>query len=147
MNQYCTFCVDDMVFGVDVNRVQEVVRHQRMTRVPLAPSEVRGLINLRGQIVTAVDLRRKLRLPAHAKGDSSMNVMIHTPDGIVSLIVDQIDDVVEIDPTTLEEPPPTLRTEARALITAAAKQEKRLVLLLDVDQALNLSTLNELNAG
>lgn len=140
--QYCTFSVADLIFGIEVSRVQEVVRAQRITRVPLAQPEVQGLINLRGQIITAIDLRRRLLLPPRPQGDSTMNVMLQTDDGIVSLTVDEIDDVVEIDQGTLEEPPPTLSAAARELVRCASKQEGRLILLLETDKAINLPNSN-----
>ncbi|MBS2020709.1 MAG: chemotaxis protein CheW, partial [Deltaproteobacteria bacterium] len=91
--QLCTFLIDGMLFGVDVTNVQEVIRYQEMTRVPLASSTVRGLINLRGQIVTAIDMRARLGLPPRADQALPMNVVASTGDGVVSLLVDEIGDV------------------------------------------------------
>jgi purine-binding chemotaxis protein CheW len=81
--QLCTFFLDDLYFGVEVQKVQEVIRYQEMTRVPLAQPVVRGLINLRGQIVTAIDMRRRLGLPALSADRLPMNVVIRTDDGPV----------------------------------------------------------------
>ena len=92
--QYCTFYLDGHYFGVDVLKVQEVIRYQEMTRVPLAPPVVRGLINLRGQIVTAIDLRRRLDLPDRPADQLPVNVVVQTDDGAVSLLVDEIGDVL-----------------------------------------------------
>jgi purine-binding chemotaxis protein CheW len=141
--QLCTFFVDDLFFGVEVLQVQEVIRHQEMTQVPLAPREVSGLINLRGQIVTALDLRRRLGLPdrpARAPEDASdevgpLNVVVHTPDGPVSLLVDEIGDVLEVLEEDREPAPPTLDARARELISGIYKLEGRLLLVLDVDRA------------
>ena len=72
--QFCTFFLQGHFFGVPVQQVQEVIRYQQMTRVPLVPEVVRGLINLRGQIVTAVDLRRCLAMPERAAGELPMNL-------------------------------------------------------------------------
>src|SRR5690349_10504331 len=96
LRQLCTFTLDDLLLGVEVDRVQEVLRHQEMTRVPLAPRVVRGLINLRGQIVMAIDLRRCLGLPDLPADRSSMSVVLRTEDGPMSLLVDEIRDVVEL---------------------------------------------------
>ncbi|HEY9073267.1 MAG TPA: chemotaxis protein CheW, partial [Desulfobaccales bacterium] len=90
--QFSTFVVDHLLFGVEVEKVQEVIRYQEMTRVPLAPPVVKGLINLRGQIVTAIDLRRRLGLRERATADLPMNVVIRHDDGAVSLLVDEIGD-------------------------------------------------------
>jgi chemotaxis signal transduction protein len=76
--------------------VQEVIRYQPMTRVPLAPAALAGLINLRGQVITAVDLRRRLGFPDRAADELAMDVIVRTRDGLVSLLVDRIGDVVEV---------------------------------------------------
>jgi purine-binding chemotaxis protein CheW len=86
--QFCTFFLNDLFFGVEVLQVQEVLRCQPMTRVPLSPPTVRGLINLRGQIVTALDLRHRLELPERDAGSQPMNVVVRSDDGAVSLLVD-----------------------------------------------------------
>ena len=91
-HQYCTFYADGHYFGLDVLKVQEVIRYQEMTRVPLAPPVVRGLINLRGQIVTAIDLRRRLELTDRPADQLPVNVVVQTDDGAVSLLVDEIGD-------------------------------------------------------
>src|ERR1700760_1091136 len=88
--QYATFFVDQMFFGVEVLKVQEVLRYQEMTCVPLAPKIVQGLINLRGQIVTAIDMRRRLALPPRANEAQPINVVVRSTEGAVSLLVDEI---------------------------------------------------------
>src|SRR5258708_763943 len=96
-NQYCTFHLENLFFGVEVQKVQEVIRYQEMTRVPLASHVVQGLINLRGQIVTAIDLRRRLELNERPADRLPMNVIVRTDDGPMSLLVDEIGDVLEVD--------------------------------------------------
>ena len=135
--QYCTFLVDGALFGVDVRQVQEVIRYQPMTRVPLAPPVVSGLINLRGQIVTAVDLRRRLGLEDRPGGQFPVNVVVRRDDGPVSLLVDEIDDVVEIDVEAIEAPPQTVRAFGRELIAGVHQLENRLLLILAIDRAVN----------
>src|SRR5713101_5028768 len=107
-NQYCTFYLDGHYFGLDVLKVQEIIRYQAMTRVPLASPVVRGLINLRGQIVTAIDLRRRLRLQDLPADRLPMNVVVRRDDGPVSLLVDEIGDVLEVSEEVFESPPETL---------------------------------------
>ncbi len=136
--QFCTFTLDGLWFGVTVDRVQEIVRHLHHTRVPLAPPVVFGLMNLRGQIVTAIDLRRRLEFPDRESGVLPMNVVIRTEDGLVSLLVDQIGDVVVVQPETRDAPPPTLKGAARELIRGAYQLPNRLLLDLDLDRALVL---------
>lgn len=134
--QFCSFAVGGLLLGVDVLRVQEVIRHQPMTAVPLAPPDVRGLINLRGQIVPAIDLRRRLGLPPAAAGAAPpTNVVIRTADGPASLLVDEIGDVVSPAADTLEPPPATLGGSARELVAGVYKLEGRLMLVLDTQKA------------
>jgi purine-binding chemotaxis protein CheW len=136
--QYATFFLGDLFLGVEVLKVQEVIRYQEMTPVPLAPDVIEGLINLRGQIVTAIDLRRRLELPARAAGSLPMNVVVRSDDGAVSLLVDEIGDVVEIDDDAYERPPETLKGVARELVTGVYKLKDRLLLVLDTDRAVAL---------
>jgi purine-binding chemotaxis protein CheW len=138
--QYSTFVVDRLLFGVEVEKVQEVIRYQGMTRVPLAPPVVKGLINLRGQIVTAVDLRLRLGLRERPATDLPMNVVIRHEDGAVSLLVDEIGDVLEVEEESFELPPGTLSGEVRELIRGAYKLKDALLITLDTDKMLNLVT-------
>src|SRR5436309_12089744 len=103
--QFCTFYVAGHYFGLDVLRVQEIISFQEMTRVPLASPVVRGLINLRGQIVTALDLRRRLDLPDRPADQLPVNVVVQTDDGAVSLLVDEIGDVLSVPEKEFERTP------------------------------------------
>ncbi|OUT58203.1 Chemotaxis protein CheW [Stieleria bergensis] len=129
---YCTFRVSELLFGVAVRQVQEVLRSQRTTRVPLAPFSVHGLMNLRGQIVSAIDLRKQLGLDSLTKEQSdAMNVVIRTEDGPTSLMVDEIGDVIAVQSDRFETPPETLQGPPRELIRGAFKLENELLLILD----------------
>ena len=132
--QYCTLYLAGHYFGVDVLKVQEVVRHQAMTRVPMASPVVRGLINLRGQIITAIDLRRRLELEDRPDDQLPINVVIHTDDGEVSLLVDEIGDVLSVPENLFEQPPETLTGTPRELIRGAYKLPDRLLVILDPDE-------------
>jgi purine-binding chemotaxis protein CheW len=144
--QFCTFFLEGLFFGVGVQKVQEVIRFQEMTRVPQAPPVVQGLINLRGQIVTAIDLRRRLQLTERGEDQRPMNVVVRTEDGPVSLLVDEIGDVVEVEEETFELPPETLRGVARELVRGVYKLKDRLLLLLDTERVVNLSGIGALKA-
>jgi purine-binding chemotaxis protein CheW len=135
--QYCTFWVGGLFLGIDVLKVQEVLRPQPTTRVPLAAPTIRGLLNLRGQIVTAIDLRKKLALADRSAAEPPMNVIIRTDEGPVSLDVDEIGDVVELHVDDRERPPDTVRDERRELVTHVYKLADRLMLVLDTDKALS----------
>lgn len=138
--QFATFLADGLLFGVDVTRVQEVIRYQPMTSVPLADPVVHGLINLRGQIVTALDLRTRLELPPRAGDGRPMNVIVRTEEGAVSLLVDEIGDVLEVSRENWEAAPPTLTGAARELISGAYKLKDRLLLVLDADKTTHLAS-------
>ena len=142
-SQLCTFFLDSQMFGIDVQTVQEVIRYQQMTDIPLAPEAVCGLINLRGQIVTAIDLRKRLGLPSRPEGQLPMNVVVRSDDGAVSLLVDQIGDVQESDLENFESPPETLRGGARQLIRGAYKMKDRLLLILDTERVIDVTYVND----
>lgn len=133
--QFCTFLLAGHLFGVPVPRVQEVIRFQPMTPVPLAPPAVRGMINLRGQIVLAIDLRRRLSLEERPESDLPINVVVRTADGTVSLLVDQIGDVIDVQQSTFEPPPETLHVSLRQVILGVHKLESSLLHVLDAEKA------------
>jgi purine-binding chemotaxis protein CheW len=138
--QFCTFFLGHLFFGVEVNRVQEVIRYQPITPVPLAPAAVHGLINLRGQIVTAIDLRRLLELEALADDHTPMNIVVHAQQDTFSLLVDRIGDVLTVTEDNFERSPDTLTGIGRELIQGAYKLPESLLLVLDVDKAVVLKT-------
>ncbi len=137
--QLCTFVLDKHVFGIDVVRVQEVIRHQEMTRVPRAAKEIRGLINLRGQIVSAIDMRSRMEFPERTGDELPMNVVIRTSEGPVSLLVDEIGDVLEVDESTVERPPDTLTGTTKELVRCVYKLDTGLLLVLDPEQVVTLN--------
>ncbi|MGE0810639.1 MAG: chemotaxis protein CheW [Immundisolibacter sp.] len=132
--QFCTFYVGDRYLGVELLRVQEVNRLQDVTRVPLAARVVSGLINLRGQIVTAFDLRARLGLPPREDAQRPMSVVMRGEQAIRSFLVDHVGDVVEADPETFEPPPQTLDPAARDFVRAVCKQPGRLLLVIDPER-------------
>ena len=141
--QFCTFFLEGSLFGVPVPQVQEVIRFHEMTRVPLAPDVVEGMINLRGQIVIAIDLRRKLSLKARKEEELPVNVVVRSADGAVSLMVDEIGDVVEVEDSTFEAPPETLRGAVRAMILGVHKLQGRLMHVLDTEKACQVQAASE----
>src|SRR5580692_3711281 len=136
--QLSTFFVADLFFGVDVLRVQELLRFQEMTRVPLAPEVIEGLINLRGQIVTAVDMRRRLKLTARRAGETPMNMVVRSGDGAVSLLVDEIGDVIEVNRDCYEATPVNMPAEQREMIEGVYKLDGRLLLVLATERVLQV---------
>jgi len=141
--QYATFMVDDLFFGIDVLRVQEVLRYQEMTRIPLAPTVAEGLINLRGQIVTALDMRRRLGLRSRSADCLPMNLVVRAEEGPVSLLVDEIGDVLQLEQADFESAPDNLTPAARELVEGVYKLKDRLLLVLDPDRALEVNDFLE----
>lgn len=133
--QFCTFYLDGLLFGIELKGVQEVMRSLEMTQVPLAPKVVSGLINLRGQIVTAVDLRQRLELDIRPPDAVPMNVVVRSEDGAVSFLVDEIGDVVEVEDATFEPAPEMLRASVRSMILGVHKLKDRLMHVLDTQKA------------
>lgn len=138
LNSFCTFRIGNLYWGIKVSRVQEVIRNQAMTSVPLAPNTVAGLMNLRGQIVTAIDLATQLGLPNEEEAAPKMNVVVRSADGPVSLLVDEIGDVVEVGQEYFEQAPETVQGPHREFIEGAMKLNNRLLLLLDTRRVLSL---------
>lgn len=134
-DQFCTFLLDGHLFGVRVETVQEVLRQQEMTVVPRAPAEVCGLLNLRGQIVTTIDLRVRLGLPPGTAETARINVVVRTAEGAVSLLVDQIGDVLEPPAASFEDVPDTVPAAIRALVERVCKLDGQLMLVLDTELA------------
>jgi purine-binding chemotaxis protein CheW len=136
--QFATFHMQNLYFGIEVQKVQEVLRAQEMTKVPLAPGVLRGLINLRGQIVAAIDMRERLELPPRQPDHEPMNMIVRADDGAVSLLVDEIGDVIHVAANSFELVPETMAPHLKNLVEGVYKLDGRLLLVLDTDRTLQL---------
>lgn len=145
--QFCSFVVQEFLFGVAIEEVQELIRHQAMTIIPLSSDKIGGLINLRGQIVVAIDLRQCLGLPPRSPEESPMNVILRTSDGLVSLLVDEIGDVVEVPDGACDPPPQTLCGIGRELIKSVVMLKDNLLLILDIHRVLSMDSAPTLTAS
>lgn len=134
----CTFRVADLWLGVEVDDVQEVLRNRGVTTVPLSHPAVRGLLNLRGQITTTIDLKRRLELADDGSDQRGAHLVVRHMGESISLLVDAIDDVIDVDPSTFEPPPETATVQVRELISGAYKLEGALLLALDIDAVLRI---------
>ncbi len=146
-SQYCTFWVDGLFFGVAVSGVQEVLRYQPLTAVPSAPEAICGLINLRGQIVTAVDLRCRIGLPPRADGDLPMNVIVRSRGEVVSLLVDDIGDVIDTGDLELEAVPANVPSVVQDVVTGVLALPDAVLLVLDADRAADVSVVPATTGG
>lgn len=139
-HQLATFRLDNRLYGVDVDRVQEALRLQTHTPVPLSAPAVAGLVNLRGEVVLLIDLRAQLGRTPFAKDAQPMMMVVHNDGEPVSLLVDQVGAVIEVDTSTKGTPPPTLDPELRDYVTGVYTLEEDLLLHLDVSRAVRVAT-------
>ena len=130
--QYCSFRVGNEFFGIDVLKVQEVIKPLQLTQIPKSDAVVTGLMNLRGIIVTQISLRALFGLEDYS-GDDYMNVIINTSDGLLALKVDSIDDVQSLEMSSFEKTPDTLDKKLRKYVKGIHKLDGRLLVILDVD--------------
>lgn len=131
LEQLATFQIGSRKYGIDVQDVQEIVNKMKMTKVPLAPNFVKGLINLRGQLATAIDLGYFFNLPVKT-GDDHVNLVCQTDNGALSLLVDEIGDVIDIDRTKVDDAPSTISGEIRGYIIGVYRVSETLISILDL---------------
>jgi len=135
-HEFVTFRVADQWLGIPVVAVQEVLVQQRIARVPLAPAEVEGFLNLRGQIVTAVCLRTSLGLPMREPTAPFMNVVVREDAELFSLIVDEVGDVVAVNATDVDPPLPTLGERWARAVTGVVRRDNGLLVVISAAQLL-----------
>lgn len=137
--QFCTFWLNDIYFGISVQHIQEVIRPQVITRVPLAPADICGLINLRGQIVTVIDLPQRLDMgKSQHPQELGFHLVVCFENEIVSLVVDDVGDVLEFSANNLQLPPATLKGKMRQILVGAYPLAQGFLLIIDTEKILNL---------
>ncbi len=140
LEDFVTFFVADQMFGIPVLKVQDILTPDSIASIPLAPPEVKGSINLRGRIVTVIDVRVRLGLTGHdlAKGAGNMGVTVEHENDLYTLLVDRIGDVVGLSNDTYEKNPATLDPQWREFSVGVYRLEKQLMVVLDIDQMLDI---------
>jgi purine-binding chemotaxis protein CheW len=139
--QLCGFKVGAGFYAISVLDVQEVIKPQLVTKVPSAPVYIQGLINLRGQIVTAISLKSLFGLEnSNEKTEDYMNIIVRAGESLYSLVVDEILDVIDVDEKTFEATPDTIDEKVRLLISGVYKLDTNLLMLLDLDKTLNVNS-------
>jgi len=139
LEDFVTFYVGDQMFGIPVLNVQDILTPESIAAIPLAPAEVRGSINLRGRIVTVIDVRVRLGLEPKGKGDGeNMGVTVEHGHDLYTLLVDRIGDVMGLPNDLYERNPATLDPIWREFSNGVFRLEKNLLVVLDIDQLLNL---------
>jgi purine-binding chemotaxis protein CheW len=136
-HEFTSMTIAGQLFGIPVLTVQDVIGEQRITRVPLAPPEIAGTLNLRGRIVTAIDMRRRLGLPPRPPENPGMNVVVERSGELYSLIVDSVGEVLSLDGEVFERNPATLDPVWRDVSTGVCRLEKELMVVLDVARILD----------
>lgn len=139
MLQLATFYVDELLLGMEIDQVQEINRHLDITEIPDAPPNLRGVINLRGDVVTIVDMRSILGLPRQDISDSSRNVVIQSHDEQIGLLVDRIADIVNVDPEEIEPAPANIDGVGGRFFRGVYTMPDSILVLLDVEEALSAS--------
>jgi purine-binding chemotaxis protein CheW len=134
--EYVTAVIGGQLFGLPIERVLDVFTPERLTRVPLASPEIAGVLNLRGRIVTAIDMRRRLELPARTPGDPFMAIGIEQEGESYGLLVDQVGEVLKVPASRLDPVPANLDSSWARLATGVHRLEDRLMVVLDVDRSL-----------
>ncbi|MAT70712.1 MAG: chemotaxis protein CheW [Planctomycetaceae bacterium] len=138
--QFATFYVGDILLGIDIRHVQEINRQLEVTRVPHAPEEVRGVINLRGEVATVIDLRQVLGLPAAEVTRESRNLIVNYDGESIGLLVDRISDILTIDAAEIDPPPANVRGIDGRLLSGVHTLKSSIVVLLNIEEALGEAT-------
>ncbi|MBD2297868.1 purine-binding chemotaxis protein CheW [Nostoc sp. FACHB-87] len=145
--QLCTFWLNKTYFGIDVRHVQEVIRPQAITPVPLTPPDICGLINLRGQIITVIDLQQRLDMGEPARrnlqpeASPGFNIVVSSDHEIVSLLVDDVGDVLEFPENTFQPPPASLKGRMRDILAGAYPLAAGFLLVVDTEKILNVKII------
>lgn len=137
--EFVTLRLGSQLFGISVLAVQDVMRHQQIAPVPLAPHMFAGLLNVRGRIVTAFDMRRRLGLPPYENIDKIMMVVVDFQHELFALMVDAVGDVLSLPMNRFEKVPGNMDSSWRSVAAGVFKLEKELLVILDVANVINLS--------
>lgn len=133
---YLTVYLEDQIFGIPVLQIQDVLREMDVTRVPLAPAEIAGALNLRGRIVTAVNVRKRLGLSDYDGDKAMLSVVVEYAGELFSLVIDRVGDVISISDKYIEQNPATLDNLWRDISTGIYRIDERLMIIMDVSKLL-----------
>src|SRR4051795_146005 len=140
VTEYVTVLIGEQLFGLPISRVQDVFMPDRVTRVPLSAPEIAGVLNLRGRIVTAIDMRRRLGLPPRTDDKPSMAVGIELKGESYGLLIDTVGEVMKLGEGTLEPNPVNLDARLACVSGGVHRLDGQLMVILDVDHVLNTAT-------
>ena len=137
---YVTAVIDGQLFGLPIVRVQDVFIPERLTRVPLAPPEIAGVLNLRGRIVTLIDLRRRFGLGEHKEGGDVMAIGVESRGESYGLLIDRVGEVVELDGVAREPNPVNLDQRLAQMSSGIYRLDDQLLIVVDVDRVLDIGS-------
>ncbi len=135
--QLVSFVIESEEFGVDILKVQEIIRTVEITRVPKSPDFVEGVINLRGKIVPVIDLRKRFGIVRKERDNETRIIVVELVDKVVGFLVDKVKEVIRVEKSIIEPPPELTTNISTNYITGVAKLEDRLLILLDLDRVLS----------
>jgi purine-binding chemotaxis protein CheW len=146
MEEYVTVIIADQLFGLPISRVQDVFILKDMTEIPLTNPEIAGVLNLRGRIITAIDMRKRLGLPPRAEGETAMAVGIEMDRESFGLVIDKIGDVLHLPVNEFDANPVNLDPRWKSVADSIFMLERELLVILDVDRVLDLGGDQEVAA-
>lgn len=141
--EFLTFTIAGQMFGIPVLKVRDVLKHRALTRIPLAPPEIAGALNLRGRIITAIDVRRRLRLPLREDGRSAMSIVVEQGGDVYNLIVDSVGEVLRLPTSKFEPAPPTLDARWREVSEGIFQLDGSLLVILNADRLLSIDAFTK----
>jgi purine-binding chemotaxis protein CheW len=138
--QLATFYVSDMCLALDIGTIQEIIRGIKVTRVPHAAPQVRGVINLRGEVTSVIDLRHVLGLAPLETMANKQTLIVRSQGESIGLIVDRVGDMCEVDASSIVPPPPNVDTVDGRFFHGVCQRKAEIILVLDLEHALSMST-------
>lgn len=143
--QLVTFKISEEEFGVDILKVQEIIRMMPITKVPKSPYFVEGVINLRGKVIPVIDMRKRFGMPEAVHDDQTRIKVMDLQGQVVGFVVDAVSEVLRIKESTVEPPPPVVAGVGSEYMRGVGKLEDRLLILLDLDKLLSEEEMNALS--
>ncbi len=144
--QLVVFKIGEEEFGVEINQVREIVKLVAITRMPKAPAFIEGVVNLRGQIITVIDLSRRLDLPSIGRSESTRIMVVEIGDSTVGMIVDSVSEVLRLAENDIEDTPSLIDTEVHEkYLRGVGKSEDRLLILLDLNEVLSTEEIKHIS--
>lgn len=146
LQEYVTVTIADQLFGIPVLEVHDVLRNLSLTKIPLAPAEVAGALNLRGRIVTAIDVRKRLGLPALDEDSNGMSVVVEHHGEPYSLMIDNVGEVLSLNAEDMQQNPVTLDTRWRDVSAGIYRLEEKLLVVLQIERLLDFAGSSDIAA-